>query len=179
MILAIYLAVTTLLVTFMTVSVPRDVYFTRLLMGPSDGYSTRTLSSPIRSVVDTVPGFLSDYARRVTKEDPYQYGVVSLNHLRGLAPSASIASDATQTVQLVEPDFKPCLGLSPSALICILFITVAFIVCARFVSLSTRLPEYDSATEIYASSPASVDESGHPSEGEHVSVYTESSSLTN
>ena len=137
MILAIYLAVTTLLVTFMTVSVPRDVlFFTRLLMGPSD--STRTLSSPVLSVVDTVSGFLSDHARRVAKEDTYHYGAVSLNHLRGLAPSASIASDASQTVQLVEPDFKPCLGLSPSALICILFITVAFIVCARFVSLSTR-----------------------------------------
>ena len=176
MILAIYLAVTTLLVTFMTVSVPRDVFLTRLrLMGPSDGFPTRTLSSPVRSVIDTIPGLLGDHARRVAnlKEAPYQYGVVSLNHIRGFAPSASITSDASETVKLVEPNFEPCLALSPSALICILFITVAFTVCARFVSLSTRPPEYDSDAEIYMSSPASVDESGHPSKGEHVvSAYT-------
>src|SRR6266852_2034324 len=165
MILAIYLAVTTLLSTFMTVTVPRDVFFTYVrLIGPSDGIPTRTLSSPVRSVVDTVPGLLSDHARRIAEKTPYQYGALSLNHIIGFTPSASIASDASETVKSVEP----CSALSPTALICILFITVTFIVCARFVSLSTRLLESDSAAESHASLAGSVDEYGHPLEEERI-----------
>ena len=171
MILAIYLAVTTLLATFLTVTVPHDAFFTYVrLIGPSDGFSTRTISSPVRSVVDTAPSLLSDHARRVAEKAPYQYGALSLYHIIGFAPSASIASDASETVKLVEP----CSALSPTALVCILFVTVVFIVFARFVSLSTRLLEYDSTTEIHASSPASVDEYGHPFEEERmVSICAE------
>ena len=171
MILAIYLAVTTLLATFMTVIVPRDAFFTYVrLIGPSDGFPTRTLSSPIYSVVDTVPSLLSDHARRITEKTPYQYGALSLNHIIGFSPSPSIASDASETVKSVEP----CSALSPTALICILFVTVTFIVCARFVSLSTRLLESDSAADIHGSSPGNVDEYGRPFEEERiVSVYAE------
>ena len=171
MILAIYLAVTTLLATFMTVIVPRDAFLTYVrLIGPSDGFPTRTLSSPVRSVVDTAPGLLSDYARSIAEKTPYQYGALPLNHIIGFTPSASIASDASETVKSVEP----CSALSLTVLICILFITVTFIVCARFVSLSTRRFESNSAAEIHASSPGSVDGYGHPLEEERiVSVYAE------
>ena len=125
---------------------------------------------PPSTVVDTVPSLLSDHARRITEKTPYQYGALSLNHIIGLTPSASIASDASETVKSVEP----CSAISPTALICILLLTVTFIVCARLVSLSTRLFESDSVAGIYASSPGSVDEYGHPFEEDRiVSVYAE------
>ena len=171
MILAIYLAVTTLLATSMTVTAPRRVLH---LIGPSDGFPTRTLSSPIRSVVNTVPDLLSGHARRIAEKAPYRYGALSLNHFMGFTPSVSIASDASVTVKLVESNFEPCSALSPTVLLCILFNTVTFIVFARFFSLSTRLRECDSAAGIHASLPASVDEHGLPFEEERIiSVYVD------